>query len=364
MRKCTNDKEGTGRGPKEMNQDTPTNDEVHPTDSSPSKGEHSSLPSCPNHVVQTRCRSDGPLMSWVWRKCWGAVAEICLTSVSSWETSSAAGFSVWGNLCSDIVKTKLCVKLKWWGSRELSWQATSGLDKRHGTFICPAHGRGYTIFSQTPRHWQPWNQDPWEAFPLSLPQSKVPRSVSSPSSLSLPSFPSQTSWSSPTGSEGINNSPKLPPGKLRELWETQVKMERKRTAVYRNDITQRKLFNMDTKNISKALNSKGVLEGRKDLCVQREGPLRFWYQVNCPVWLHDHGLVSPWGQILLTDSRSTLWADRNGNLGPNTSLRCKKLCHPEGTGLLVNSQTLRVISMCFKPNQSRICNLLSLNHPT
>lgn len=41
---------------------------------------------------------------------------------------------------------------------------------------------------------------------------------------------------------------------------------------------------MDTKNISKALmNSKGGLEGRKDLCVQGEGPLRFWHQVNCPV---------------------------------------------------------------------------------
>ena len=41
---------------------------------------------------------------------------------------------------------------------------------------------------------------------------------------------------------------------------------------------------MDTKNISEALmNSKGVLEGRKSLCMQGEGPLCFWYQVSCPV---------------------------------------------------------------------------------
>ena len=170
-------RKGQEGGPRKWIRTLPPRTKFNPADSSPSKGEHSSLPSCPDHVVQTRCKSDGPLTSWVWRKCWGAVGEMCLTSVSSWEPSSAAGFSVWGNLCSDILKMKLCVELKWWWSRELSWQATSELDKRRRTFICPAHGRDYTVFSQTPRHWQPWNQDPWEAFPLPLPHSKVPRSV-------------------------------------------------------------------------------------------------------------------------------------------------------------------------------------------
>ena len=112
MRKCTNDQEG---GPRKWIRTLPPRMKFKPANSSPSKGEHgvhkgehSSLPSCPDHVVQTRCRSDGLLMSWVWRKCCGAVGEMCLTSVSSWEPSSAAGFSVWRNLSSDIVKTKLC----------------------------------------------------------------------------------------------------------------------------------------------------------------------------------------------------------------------------------------------------------------
>ena len=44
-------------GPKEMDHDTPTKDEVQPS-TEIHKGEHNSLPSCSDRVLQTRYRSD------------------------------------------------------------------------------------------------------------------------------------------------------------------------------------------------------------------------------------------------------------------------------------------------------------------
>lgn len=150
-------------------------------------------------VLQTRCRSDFSPLG-VAGVPWSPECEESAEGQCGW---CASLLFIPGNplqesaLLSEatsaliIVKTKLCIELKWWWSRGLSWQG-EWLAKRGEVFICPAHGkRLHCIFPDT-QALAALEPRPLGVFPLPLPHSKAPRSVSSPSSLSLHFFPTSS----------------------------------------------------------------------------------------------------------------------------------------------------------------------------
>lgn len=212
--------------------------------------------------------------------------------------------------------------------------------------------RGYTVFSQTPRHWQPWNQGPCESSLSLCPTARHPGLSLLPPHSHYTSFPPPASWSSPAGSGRINNSPQVAPREVQVTLRNEKLKCKGREQQSIEMIKPRDTFSTwIQRTFQNHLWTQREFWRAEKACAGRKPPGFLVPGHLCAVWLPDHGLVSPWGQILLTDSQSTLWAYRNEDLGPDKHLKVW-LCHPEGTGLLVHGQILPVSLPCASDQAS------------
>lgn len=139
------------------------------------------LPSCPDPVVQTRCRSDFSPLGVVGSS-WGPECEESAEGWWRWCTWLSLGprnplqqLALVSEEISALttVMMRLCIELKWRGSRGLSWQATSWLAKRSSIYL-PCTWKEVIVYVPYLSPWQLWNQDPWESSFFLCPSAKHP----------------------------------------------------------------------------------------------------------------------------------------------------------------------------------------------